>query len=76
MSAPETIDMNASSNVETELSNGEAAWNAALVQVEYARRDYALCLDASDRDESELGRLWLRLWQAERLRDELFGRME
>ena len=59
--------MNASSNVETELSNGEAAWNAALVQVEYARRDYALCLDASDR---------LRLWQAERLRDELFRRME
>lgn len=68
--------MNASLNVEADLSDGDSAWNAALIQVEYARRDYAQCLNASDRNESELGRLWLRLWQAERRRDELFRRME
>jgi hypothetical protein len=53
--------MNASPSVEAGPGEGEAAWNAALLQVEYARRDYAQCLRSSDRDESELARLWQRL---------------
>jgi len=68
--------MTASSSVDAGLGDIEAAWKAALVQAEYARRDYAQCLRAADRDESELGRLWLRLWLAERRRDELFRRLE
>ena len=76
VTALETISMDVSSSVETGLSDGEAVWKAALVQAEYARRDYAQCLKATDRDESELARLWLRLWLAERHRDELFRRME
>lgn len=54
----------------------EAQWRAAVVQVEHARQDYAQCLRAADPDESELGRLWLRLWLAERHRDELFRRLD
>jgi hypothetical protein len=54
----------------------EAQWRAALVQAEQARQDYVLCLRAADREESELGRLWLRLWLAERRRDELFRRLD
>jgi len=76
VTAAETINVNPSSSVEAELSNAESAWNAALIQVEYARLDYAQCLKSPDRDESELERLWLHLWQAERRRDELFRRME
>ena len=68
--------MNLSSSAEAEPGTGEAAWNAALAQVEYARRDYAQCLGSFARDESELERLWLRLWLAERQRDELFRRLE
>jgi hypothetical protein len=68
--------MKLSSSVEAGLGDGEAAWNAALVQAEYARRDYAQCLSASDRDESELGRLWMRLWLAERRREELFRQLK
>lgn len=54
----------------------EAQWRAALVQAERARQDYAQHLRAADREESELGRLWLRLWLAERRRDELFRRLD
>jgi hypothetical protein len=68
--------MNLSSSVEAGLSDGEAAWNAAFVEAEYARRDYAQCLRASDRDESELGRLWMHLWLAEGRRDELFRQLK
>jgi hypothetical protein len=68
--------MNVSSSVEAGMSDGEAVWKAALVQAEYARQDYAQYQRASDQDESELGRLWLRLWLAERRRDELFRRLE
>jgi hypothetical protein len=68
--------MTALSSVEAELSDGEAAWSEALVQAEYARRDYAQCLRAPERDESELRRLWLRLWFAERRREELFRRLD
>ena len=54
----------------------EAEWGVAMVQAEHARQDYAQHLRAADREESELGRLWLRLWLAERRRDELFRRLD
>ena len=54
----------------------EAEWGAAMVQAEHARQDYAQYLRSADREESELGRLWLRLWLAERRRDELFRRLD
>jgi hypothetical protein len=68
--------MHASSSVEVGSNDGEAAWKVALVQAEHARRDYAESLRATAGDEAELGRLWLRLWLAERRRDELFRRLE
>jgi hypothetical protein len=54
------------------LADVEAEWRAYVVEVEHARQDYIQYLRAPDREESEVGRLWLRLWLAERRRDELF----
>jgi len=67
--------MSASPQTEVE-ANVEGEWLAALVQVEHARQDYAQYLRAADREESEVGRLWLHLWLAERRRDELFRRLD
>lgn len=50
----------------------ERQWGEAVVDVEYARQDYLEHLRRVHRDEAELNRLWLRLWKAERRRDELF----
>jgi hypothetical protein len=44
---------------------------AALIEVEEARRLYARVLTAADSVESEVDNMWLRLWRAERRRDEL-----
>jgi hypothetical protein len=49
----------------------DRAWSEALLEVEYARVAYLQQLRQLDRDERELDRLWLRLWRAERRRDEL-----
>lgn len=49
----------------------ERRWRQAVLEVELAHQAYAQCVRADDRDEAELGRIWLRLWRAERLRDEL-----
>lgn len=68
--------MTSSWRAESDFGDSEAEWRAALVQAEYARRDYDQCLRGPDRDESELGRLWLRLWLAERRREELFRRLK
>jgi hypothetical protein len=46
-------------------------WRAALIEVEEARRQYARVLTAANSAESELDSVWLRLWRAERRRDEL-----
>ena len=56
--------------------NAEVEWLAALVQVQNARQNYAQYLRATDREESEVERLWLYLWLAERRRDELFRRLD
>jgi hypothetical protein len=68
--------MNASSSVDSGSNDAEAAWKEALVQAENARRAYTEGLRATVEDEAELGRLWLRLWLAERRRDELLRRLE
>jgi hypothetical protein len=54
----------------------EQQWRAAVVEVERARSEYLEHLRGVDRDEAESGRLWLRLWLAERRRDELFRVMD
>jgi hypothetical protein len=50
---------------------GEQDWRDAVVEVERARVEYAKHADASDEDDRTVGRRWLRLWRAERRRDEL-----
>ena len=49
----------------------EPRWREAVAEVERARGAYIEHLRDGDRDEAELGRLWLRLLYAERRRDEL-----
>ena len=56
-------------NLETVFT--DRAWREALLEVEYARIAYLQQLRLPDRDEREVDRLWLRLWRAERQRDEL-----
>ena len=46
-------------------------WRAALMEVEQARQQYARVLAAADSRDSEVDIVWLRLWRAERRRDEL-----
>jgi hypothetical protein len=53
----------------------EQQWRAAIVEVERVRSEYIEQLRSTDGGESESGRLWLRLWNAERRRDELFRAM-
>ena len=50
---------------------GERDWREALIEVERARIEYAAHADAGDEDDRAVGRSWLRLWRAERRRDEL-----
>jgi hypothetical protein len=54
----------------------DRAWREALLEVEYARVAYLQQLQLPERDERELDRLWLRLWRAERRRDELYRVMD
>jgi len=50
---------------------GEQEWREALMEVEQARMEYAKHVDTTDEDGNLAGRRWLRLWRAERRRDEL-----
>jgi hypothetical protein len=45
-------------------------WRAAVVDVERARQEYARIL-TTPHSEWEVDLAWLRLWRAERRRDEL-----
>ena len=47
---------------------GEREWREAIMEAEQARVEYARHIDA---DDDLAGRRWLRLWRAERRRDEL-----
>jgi hypothetical protein len=50
---------------------GDREWRETLVEVERARIDYAKDSGTDDEDDRAVGRKWLRLWRAERHRDEL-----
>jgi hypothetical protein len=56
----------------TEDEDPEAEWRAALVHAEHLRLEYSRQLDAIDAKAPELEDLWLKLWSAERRRDDLF----
>lgn len=46
-------------------------WRNAPMEVEQARQQCARALEARDASEAEVDVIWLRLWRAERRRDEL-----
>ena len=50
----------------------EREWRKALVEAESVRQRYLQELHSEERDESELERLWLQLWAAERRRESLY----
>jgi hypothetical protein len=54
-----------------EVDGSSPEWRAALIEVEEARQQYARVLTAADSVDSEVDNVWLRLWRAERRRDEL-----
>jgi hypothetical protein len=58
-----------------ELSN-ESDWRTTLIEIERARREYEALLRTHENNERAIGRLWLRLWRAERRRDELLRSAE
>jgi hypothetical protein len=51
-------------------------WREVLMEVERARVEYAKVADDSNTDDLAVGRRWLRLWRAERRRDELIKTSE
>ena len=53
------------------VDGGSPEWRAALIEVEEARKQYARVLSAAGSVDSEVDNVWLRLWRAERRRDEL-----
>jgi hypothetical protein len=53
------------------IDGGSPEWRAAMIEVEEARQLYARVLAAAGSVESEVDNVWLRLWRAERRRDEL-----
>jgi hypothetical protein len=54
----------------------ESEWRTTLIEIERARRDYEALLESHESNERAIGRLWLRLWRAERRRDELLRSVE
>jgi hypothetical protein len=53
-------------------------WRQVVIEVETLRQEYArrLSADESEHDERAINQLWLRLWRAERRRDELLKESE
>jgi hypothetical protein len=60
-----------SSQPEEEMDGYSPQWRAAVLEVEQARQHYARVLAAANSGETEVDIMWLRLWRAERRRDEL-----
>ena len=54
-----------------EFDGSSPEWRSALLEVERARQQYARALAAVESGETEVDIMWLRLWRAERRRDEL-----
>jgi hypothetical protein len=49
-------------------------WRAAVMEVEEARQQYAQVATSANSLDAEVDNVWLRLWRAERRRDELIKR--
>lgn len=49
-------------------------WRAAVIEVEKARQQYAQVATSAHSVDAEVDNVWLRLWRAERRRDELIKR--
>jgi hypothetical protein len=58
----------------------EREWRETIVEVENLREEYERRLGdgdgAGESNDRAIGRLWLRLWRAERRRDELLRRSD
>ncbi len=54
----------------------EHQWRQTLVEIEVLRQKYAELARSENVNDSELNLLWLRLWQAERRRDEILRSSE
>jgi hypothetical protein len=54
----------------------ESEWRSTLIEIERARQEYEALLQTHESNEHAIGRLWLRLWRAERRRDELLRSAE
>jgi hypothetical protein len=54
----------------------EQQWREALIAAWHAQREYEEIADMPDADDAAVDRLWLRLWRAERVRDELLQAMD
>jgi hypothetical protein len=50
---------------------GNQEWLQVMIEVERAWQSYAEHVRSKGMDDPAIGRLWLRLWRAERRRDEL-----
>jgi hypothetical protein len=48
-------------------------WRQAVIDLAQAQRAYAEIMATPDAPEALVNRAWLRLWRAERRRDELLG---
>jgi hypothetical protein len=48
-------------------------WREAVIDLARAQRAYAEIIATPDAPEALINRAWLRLWRAERRRDELLG---
>jgi hypothetical protein len=48
-------------------------WRQAMVDLARAQRAYAEIIATPDAPDAVVNRAWLRLWRAERRRDELLG---
>ncbi len=54
----------------------ELDWRKAVVAAERARQEYTAYLHSATDEDEQQGRLWLRLWRAERRRDELYRELQ
>ena len=52
---------------------GDFEWREAMLNLARAQRAYAEVIATPDAPDALVNRAWLRLWRAERRRDELLG---
>jgi hypothetical protein len=60
-------------DVGSSLPGGDFEWREAMLDLARAQRAYAEVAATPEAPEALVNRAWLRLWRAERRRDELLG---